>query len=182
MLRGDERDRRFLARAVEVALAAEAAGNMPVGAVLVRGDEVVAEGGNALLVPEFRPGNHAEVVTLRGAPVEAWEDPASLTCYTTLEPCVMCTGTLLLHGVGRVVFGAVDPEGGGRSILAHLPPYYADGRGVPSWEGPLDPETCDPLYERTRAAFQGLPCSVLQDRDREPDRGPSGSHAPEKGA
>lgn len=156
------RDLAFVRRAVELALAAEAEGNLPIGAVLARGEEVIAEGGNEMLVPGFLPGNHAEVVTLRRAPPSAWEDPGSLTCYSTLEPCVMCTGTLLLHGVGRVVFGATDPGGGGGVLLPHLPPYYAGGKGVPEWLGPVLPELCDPLYLRALARFQRLPCAVTQ--------------------
>jgi tRNA(adenine34) deaminase len=74
----------------------------------------------------------------------------------------MCTGTLLLHGFGRVVFGAEDTEGGGSQMLAHLPDYYAGGAGVPVWVGPLLPEVCDPLYARVKARFDTLPCGKSQ--------------------
>ena len=79
-----------------------------------------------------------------------------MTCYTTLEPCVMCFGALLLHGVGRVVFGAYDTLGGAGTLLQHLPPYYEDAR-VFEWEGPLMPEVCDPLYARADELFADLP-------------------------
>lgn len=81
-----------------------------------------------------------------------------MTCYTTLEPCLMCMGALLLHGVGRVVFGARDEEGGAGSALAHLPNYYASGLGVPLWVGPLLTEVCDALYHRALENFNRLPC------------------------
>lgn len=161
----DAADLDFLARAVALAEEAEAAGNMPVGALLVLGGEVVAEGRNALLRPTYAPGNHAEIVALRAAPPEVWTRPREVTCYSTLEPCVMCGSTLLLHGVGRVVFGALDPEGGFRHVLGHLPPYYAGGAGVPSWEGPGLPARCDPLFARCLELFQALPCAVPQDRE-----------------
>ena len=81
-----------------------------------------------------------------------------MTYYTTLEPCVMCAGALVLHGVGRVVFGALDPLGGAGRILAHLPDYYAGGAGVPAWVGPAMPDECNPLFRRVLERFDSLPC------------------------
>lgn len=170
----DPIERAHLERAVVLALAAERAGNLPVGAVLARGATVVAEAGNTLLVPRYDPGGHAETTALRRVPEAVWTAlgapaatapgapaataPGALTCYTTLEPCVMCMGALLLHGVRRVVFGAFDPAGGARFVLPHLPPYYTPG--TLAWIGPALPEACDPLYHRTRARFETLPCGV----------------------
>ena len=149
-----------LRRAVGLALEAEAAGNLPVGAVLTLDDRVIAEAGNAILRPHYHPGGHAEVLSLRRVPAHLWGRAREMTCYTTLEPCVMCMGAILLHGVGRVVFGSGDPEGGAGSVLQHLPVYYArpGGACVPEWIGPLLPELCDPLYERVKAKFDELPC------------------------
>lgn len=155
-------DLEFLAHAVRLAEEAEAAGNVPVGALLVVDGQVVAEGRNAVLAPEYAPGRHAEIEALRAAPAEVWQRPRAVTCYSTLEPCLMCGGSLILHGVGRVVFGALDPDGGARHVLPHLPPYYGGGRGVPEWVGPGLPERCDPLYRRALERFQGLPCAVDQ--------------------
>ena len=141
-----------------MALEAERAGNLPVGAVVALGGEVVAEGGNSVVVPLYHPGRHAETEALGRVPAELWPRGREMTCYTTLEPCVMCAGALLLHGVGRVVFGSTDAEGGAGMLLASLPPYYAGGRGVPLWVGPALPEVCDPLYARARRRFDALPC------------------------
>ena len=151
-------DLRHLHRAVELALAAERAGNLPIGAVITLGAEIIAEAGNAVLQPHYHPGRHAEIEALRLVPAALWPRARELTCYTTLEPCVMCGGALLLHGVGRVVFGASDPEGGASVLLENLPPYYADESLVPAWTGPLLPDQCEPLYERLRAQFDVLPC------------------------
>ncbi len=154
----DEADLTYLRRAVQLALEAEVGGNLPVGAVVALGGEVIAEAGNAVLAPAYHPGRHAEIEALRLVPADLWPRGRGMTVYTTLEPCVMCAGTLLLHGVGRVVFGALDTLGGAGALLAHLPAYYAGGAGVPAWVGPLLPEVCDPLYQRVLARFDLLPC------------------------
>ena len=155
----------YLRRAVNLALAAEQQGNLPIAAVITLEDRVIAEAGNAVLVPHYHPGRHAEIEALRRVPENLWPRAREMTCYTTLEPCMMCTGTLLLHGLGRVVFGALDNEGGGGQMLSHLPDYYAGGAGVPLWVGPLLPEVCDQLYERVKASFDSLPCGKNHFRD-----------------
>lgn len=149
-------DRGYLMRAVELAIAAESIGNLPIGAVITLGDRVIAEGANGIIVPRFHPGRHAEVEALRGVPEELWPQRRSMTCYTTLEPCVMCFGAIALHGIGRVVFGAYDPQGGAGVMLAHLPPYYARGINVPAWNGPMAPEICDDLYLRAAKRFDSV--------------------------
>lgn len=150
-------DLHFVQLAVDQALSAEAEGNLPVGAVLALDGAVIAAAGNRLLVPHYHPGRHAEVECLSRVEPELWARASEMTCYTTLEPCLMCFGTLLLHGVGRVVFGALDPEGGARFVFGSMPPFY-DGRSTPEWVGPLASELCEPLYHRTRERFIHLPC------------------------
>jgi tRNA(adenine34) deaminase len=105
---------------------------------------------------------------LKVVPAELWPLSREMTCYTTLEPCVMCAGALLLHGIGRVVFGTRDSEGGAGPLLSCLPDYYAGGvGGVPQWVGPALPEICDALYERVKAVFDRLPCGKSNFRERE---------------
>lgn len=159
--------------AVELALASERAGNIPVGAVITLGGEVIAQGCSEVLKPTYHPGRHAEIVALGGIDEALWPRAREMTCYTTLEPCVMCAGAMLLHGIGRVVFGAVDVLGGAGCVLGHLPPYYDQG-GVYDWEGPLMPEVCDPLYERADEAFAGLPVG----RDQWIAAEPQAHHSP----
>lgn len=144
---------QHLQRAIECALQAERKGNLPVGAVIVLDDRVIAEGESAIFEPEFHPGRHAEMQALSRVAPELWKRRREMTCYSTLEPCVMCMGALLLHGVGRVVFGANDPLGGAGAMLAHLPAYYEGGVGAPEWIGPVLPEVCDALYARTKDRF-----------------------------
>lgn len=148
-----------LRRALRLALEAEAAGNLPVGAVITLDNRVIAEAGNAILRPSYYPGGHAEVESLRRVPAHLWSRAREMTCYTTLEPCVMCMGAILLHGVRRVVYGSSDREGGAGQVLPHLPAYYTRGDApVPEWLGPLLPDLCDALYERVKEKFDALPC------------------------
>jgi tRNA(adenine34) deaminase len=149
----------YVRRAARLALEAERRGNLPIGAVITLDGEVISEAGNAILVPHYHPGRHAEMEALGRVEANLWPRSREMTCHTTLEPCVMCMGALLLHGVGRVVFGTSDTEGGAGRMLAHLPDYYAGGEvGVPAWIGPVLPELCDPLYARVKERFDLLPC------------------------
>lgn len=150
-------DTDLLEHAIALAHRAEAQGHLPVAAVVALNGRILAEGHSEVPGPPYHPGRHAEVVALSRVPVELWPRAAEMTVVSTLEPCLMCFGTCLLHGIGRVVYGATDVLGGAGHILPHLPPYYADGAGVPDWVGPLDPERCDPLYHRADRAFAKLP-------------------------
>ena len=154
----DDADIRHIQRALHLALEAEMGGNLPVGALVAMGGETVAEAGNAVLVPFYHPGRHAETEALARVPASLWPRSREMTVYTTLEPCLMCAGAILLHGVGRVVFGAIDPLGGAGEMLARLPAYYENGAGAPEWIGPVMPELCDPLFRRCLARFDALPC------------------------
>jgi tRNA(adenine34) deaminase len=154
----DWADFHFMRRAIRLALEAEARGDLPVGSVVTLNDEVIAEAGNCVLVPAYHPGRHAETEALRRVPELLWPRSREMCVYTTLEPCVMCGGAILLHGIGRVVFGARDTQGGAGHMLANLPAYYEGGAGVPEWIGPLMPEICDPLFRRVIEHFDALPC------------------------
>ena len=107
-----ERDRRFMALAQAAAEEARAAGEVPVGAVLVRGDEVIAKGFNHP-IGAHDPSAHAEMIALRAA-AQAVENYRLPGCelYVTLEPCLMCAGAIMHARIARVVFGARDPKTG----------------------------------------------------------------------
>src|SRR4051812_26322214 len=98
--------------AIEVARAAAAHGDVPIGAVLARGGEVLAAAGNER---ELRsdPTAHAEVLAIRAAAeaLGGWRLPGT-TLYVTLEPCAMCAGAIVLARIPSVVFGAPDPKAG----------------------------------------------------------------------
>jgi tRNA(adenine34) deaminase len=97
---------------------AGAAGEVPIGAVIVRGDAVIARGCNQSIALHD-PTAHAEVLALR----EAGRAAANYrltesTLYVTIEPCLMCVGAIVHARIGCVVFGAADPKGGAvRSLL-----------------------------------------------------------------
>jgi tRNA(adenine34) deaminase len=85
---------------------------------------------------------------LRAVPQELWEFAPRMTIYSTLEPCLMCFSAIMIHGIGRVVFGSTDSHGGAGVVLDHLPPYFQQRLEQTEWESPIMPEQCDPLYER----------------------------------
>jgi tRNA(adenine34) deaminase len=109
-----------MARALEQARAAAARGEVPVGAVVVRGGRILAEGHNRT-VTDADPTAHAEVVAIRAA-AGAQGDFRLLdtTLYVTLEPCAMCAGAIVLARVPRVVYGAPDPKAGMAGTLGDL--------------------------------------------------------------
>lgn len=109
-----------MARALEMARAATALGEVPVGAVVVRDGRLIAEAHNRT-VSDADPSAHAEVLALRRAGVVYgdWRLEGS-TLYVTLEPCAMCAGAIVLARVERVVFGATDPKAGMAGSLHNL--------------------------------------------------------------
>lgn len=103
-----ELDERFMRRALDLAQTAEKAGEVPVGAVVVRDGILVGEGWNRP-ISSGDPSAHAEMEALRKACLTArnYRLPNS-TLYVTLEPCVMCAGAIVIARVERVVFAARD--------------------------------------------------------------------------
>ncbi len=98
-------------RALEQARAAAVVGEVPVGAVVVRGDRLIAEGHNGTRT-RHDPTAHAEMVALRGAAGRLGWDLLDATLYVTLEPCAMCAGAMVLARLRRLVYGAPDPKAG----------------------------------------------------------------------
>jgi tRNA(adenine34) deaminase len=108
--------------ALEEAQAAAAAGEVPVGAVLMREGEILARGRNRMR-ESGDPLRHAELDCLAAARATGLTGPeafAGCTLYVTLEPCAMCSGALVLARVPRVVFGAWDPKAGMAGSLHDL--------------------------------------------------------------
>ncbi len=115
-----QRDKDFMQRALVLAAEAEAAGEVPVGALLARGDMVLGEGGNRV-IRDADPTAHAEIVALRAAARAcANYRLAGTTMYVTLEPCAMCAGALVHARVERVVFAAFDPQVGAGGSMFNL--------------------------------------------------------------
>jgi tRNA(adenine34) deaminase len=113
-------DERFMRMALDEARRCTAHGDVPVGAAVVRGGEVLAIAGNAREL-EQDPTAHAEIAALRAAArtLGSWH-LEGCTLYVTLEPCAMCAGASVLARVDRVVFGAADPKAGFAGSLGNL--------------------------------------------------------------
>ena len=115
-----DRDRYWMGRALALAQCAAEAGEVPVGAVLVRGDEVIGEGWNQP-IGACDPTAHAEVLALRAAAARVGNYRlVDSTLYVTLEPCPMCAGAIVHARVARVVFGAEDPRAGAAGAVFNL--------------------------------------------------------------
>ncbi|HET6231516.1 MAG TPA: tRNA adenosine(34) deaminase TadA [Longimicrobiaceae bacterium] len=116
----DTEDERWMRVALEEARAAEALGEVPVGAVIVRRGELVARGHNLTHTLQD-PSAHAEMVAIRRA-AQATGHWRLLECslYVTLEPCTMCSGAIVLSRVPRLVFAAPDPKAGMTGSLGNL--------------------------------------------------------------
>ena len=108
-------DEAHMARALALAQAAAAAGEAPIGCVIVDGaGDVIAEGANAPIA-SHDPTAHAEIVALRkaAAALQNYRLKPGLTLYVTLEPCAMCAGAISHARIARLVYGASDAKGGG---------------------------------------------------------------------
>ena len=98
--------------ALEEARAAAARGEVPVGCVIVRGEEVVARAGNRTLADKD-PTAHAELLAIRAAAARLGSERLSdCDLYVTLEPCAMCAAAISFARIRRLYFGAGDPKGG----------------------------------------------------------------------
>ncbi len=123
-----ERDMRFMALALGQARQALAEGEFPVGCVIAAPDKVVADGRRRRSA-ELLGGEceHAEMIALRRLEQACGKKvtPGDLTVYVTLEPCLMCFGAILIHGIRRIVYAYEDVMGGGTGCdPAGLPPLY----------------------------------------------------------
>lgn len=107
-----EEDAWWMGEALKEARKAGAAGEVPVGAVLVHNGQVMARGANAM-VGSKDATQHAEMRALKGGAYAIGDTRlGTATLYVTLEPCAMCAGAIVLSRVGRVVFGAWDDKAG----------------------------------------------------------------------
>jgi tRNA(adenine34) deaminase len=106
--RWPDSDERFMRLALDQALKAEAAGEVPVGAIVVRDVAVIGQGWNRSISADD-PTSHAEIEALRqaAAHLHNYRLPGC-TLYVTMEPCVMCAGALVLARIERLVFAARD--------------------------------------------------------------------------
>lgn len=153
------RDGDLMGEALNEARKALAEGELPVGAILVEGDRVVARARAA----DRRSGNrvsHAELRLLAGTRLVACQR-GSLTIYTTLEPCVMCAAAILIEGVGRVVYGLPAPVDGGLALFEYSLLVQRCGGRVPPVTGGVRRGDCQRLMEEF-AVLPGAPTGMVE--------------------
>jgi len=113
-------DADYMREALTLARAAAERGEVPVGALLVRGETVLGTGANCP-IHAHDPTAHAEIEALRAAARRIGDYRLTgATLYVTLEPCIMCAAALVHARVARVVFGAWDPKAGGAGSIADI--------------------------------------------------------------
>ena len=145
-------DQVFMRRAITLALRAQAAGEVPVGALLVRDRKVIGVGWNRP-IGSHDPTAHAEIMALRAAARSErnYRLPGS-TLYVTLEPCCMCAGAMVHARVERLVFGAYDPKSGAAGSVFRLLPSEPPFNHRVAVQGGLLQDECGELL---RAFFRG---------------------------
>jgi tRNA(adenine34) deaminase len=118
-------DEEGMAVALAEAARAQAAGEVPIGAAIVREGRLLAGAHNAP-ISLLDPSAHAEILAIRAAAAAAgnYRLPGA-TLFVTIEPCLMCAGAILQARIARVVFGAADPKGG---AIVSLYRVFDDGR------------------------------------------------------
>ena len=145
-------DRRWMAHALELARHAESRdGEVPVGAVLVLGGQIVGEGWNRN-IGASDPTAHAEILALRdaGRRVGNYRFPGA-ELYVTLEPCVMCAGAIVHARLARVIYGAKDPKTGAAGSVFDVLQHERHNHKVAVTEGVLAEEASGLLTEFFRS-------------------------------
>lgn len=148
------RDPDFMARALELARQARAAGEVPVGAVVVRNRQIIGEGWNRP-ISTHDPTAHAEIIALRAA-AHALGSYRLLdtTLYVTLEPCAMCAGAMIHARVKRLVYGSSDPRAGASGSIFNVTQHPALNHRI-DCEGGLLSDECGELLRAFFAARRG---------------------------
>jgi tRNA(adenine34) deaminase len=137
----------WMRRALQLAQRAEDAGEVPVGALVVRGGQVLGEGWNHPITAHD-PTAHAEIMALRAASAAVADYRlGGATLYVTLEPCPMCAGAVVHARIARLVYGAWDPRQGAAGSAFNLVASDAMNHRVDSLGGVLS-EECGALLRR----------------------------------
>ena len=115
-----DEDKHFMKVAIDAVHIAEENGDVPIGAVIVKGDQILAKAYNQREQLND-PTAHAEIIALTqaAAAVESWR-LEGCTIYVTLEPCCMCAGALVLARIDRLIYGCDDPKAGACKSLYNI--------------------------------------------------------------
>lgn len=147
----DRMDEQWMNEALAEARKAWDRGEVPIGAVIVKDEEVIARGHN-LRETERQATAHAELIAIQSAcqKLGSWR-LENCTLYVTLEPCPMCTGGLIQSRIARVVYGADDPKGGACGSVLNLLDEPKFNHRVPARAGILAEEAGNMLREFFRS-------------------------------
>jgi tRNA(adenine34) deaminase len=138
---------KFMREALALAARAAEAGEVPVGAVVVRDGAIIGRGSNRPISGND-PTAHAEVVALReAAALEGNYRLPGCELYVTLEPCAMCVGAMVHARIQRVVYGATDPKTGACGSIMDLPALAAFNHHA-RFEGGMLAEECGGMLKR----------------------------------
>jgi tRNA(adenine34) deaminase len=145
-------DVEFMRRAIALAEQAAAVGEVPVGAVVVKDGEIIAEGYNQPIT-SCDPTGHAEIIALRNAST-ALQNYRLSGCdlYVTIEPCTMCVGAMIHARIGKIIFGAPEPRAG--ALQSQLMDENHYNHSI-EWQGGVLAEECGEIissfFRRKRA-------------------------------
>ena len=145
-------DLQFMARALELARHARANGEVPVGALLVKDNQIIAEGWNQP-IGTHDPSAHAELLAMREAARQVKNYRLlDTTLYVTLEPCAMCAGAMVHARVKRLVYAAADPRAGAAGSIFNIVQHDALNHRMEVMGGVMESECATLLREffRTR--------------------------------
>jgi tRNA(adenine34) deaminase len=152
-------DDHWMQQALDLAQQGSAAGEVPVGALIVLNDEVIGSGWNQPITSKD-PTAHAEIVALRQAAtrLDNYRLP-SATLYVTLEPCTMCVGAMIHARISRLVFGTTEPRSG--AVCSHF--RLLDAEGVynhrVAWEQGVLADECGKMLSAFFQARRKSPAS-----------------------
>lgn len=160
-----EQDIQFMRHALALAAKAEAAGEVPVGALLVKEGKILAEGFN-LNIGQHDASAHAEMLCIRaaGQVIENYR-LLDTTLYVTLEPCAMCAAAMVHARVSRVVFGAADPKTGAAGSVLDLLRFSAFNHQLEVTSGVLADECATQLsafFRRRRQEKKAIKQALKQ--------------------
>ena len=142
-----EPDERFMRAALEQALEALRHNEVPVGAVVVLGDEIIGAGFNQP-ISAHDPTAHAEIVALRAAATHVGNYRLTgSTLYVTIEPCQMCVGAMIHARVARLVYGTVEPKAGAIESAMRAHEHSALNHRMAATGGVLEAECRDIIQE-----------------------------------
>lgn len=141
-------DPHWMQHALQLAQKAQAQNEVPVGAILISNNQLIAEGWNQP-ISQNDPTAHAEIIALRLAAEKLQNYRlTNTTLYVTLEPCVMCTGALIHARIKRLVFGALDPKSGAVASQWHLLDHWQQFNHRVEWEGGCLDGECGGVLKR----------------------------------